>query len=56
MTEAGNCKDCGQTAETRQCEECGKTAIVIDCGHYRQPAEIAASDIDGRAVCDDCAE
>jgi hypothetical protein len=49
------CNVCGVGAESRICAECGYTAVVIDCGHYTQPAEVAA-DAYGRPVCSTCAE
>lgn len=54
MTTITHCSICDVDAETRTCHICGRTATVIDCGHYQQPAEIAA-DEQGRPVCGDCA-
>lgn len=49
------CPDCGEAREYRTCADCGTTAWVIDCGHYAQPAEIAASaHAGGEDVCEDC--
>lgn len=54
MTETTSCPTCHVNAETRTCTDCGKTAVVIDCGHYAQPCEIAASKRDGAPVCEAC--
>jgi len=60
ILEAQVCPHCGQRAEYRVCWECGKRAIVIDCGHYQQPAVIAGGKINGGETehyfCSDCAE
>ena len=42
-TTTERCPHCDVARETRTCADCGATADVIDCGHYEQPAEIAAS-------------
>ena len=47
--------DCGTRREHRTCADCGTEADVIDCGHYQQPAEIAASAYSPHDhVCGDC--
>ena len=49
------CTVCDVDAEERECADCGAVARVIDCGHYAQPAEIAASAYGVHDyVCEDC--
>jgi len=49
------CPDCGEPREDRTCSDCGAQAAVIDCGHYEQPAEIAASQyMPYEYVCERC--
>lgn len=48
------CEDCGKASEHRTCADCDHEADVIDCGHYSQPVEIAASVYGGDPVCDEC--
>jgi len=50
----GYCAACNAKRVTRTCAGCGLIAELIDCGHYEQPAIIAASAIDGRAICAGC--
>ena len=49
------CPDCGTVRETRKCDDCDTTAVVIDCGHYKQPTDIAVSAyLPYFHVCDAC--
>ena len=50
-----SCQSCGQPAELRTCSKCSVTAVVIDCGHFEQPAMIAAG-VTGPPVCGSCAD
>jgi len=48
------CVECDQPCRYLTCVDCGEGAYVIDCGHYQQPAHIAASAHGGDAVCAGC--
>jgi hypothetical protein len=50
------CPACGCRQDERTCTDCGATAIVIDCGHFTQPAQIAGEEMTGEPVCTDCQE
>ena len=50
---AEGCEHCRVKSEARTCENCGDTVIVIDCGHYQQPAYISEDEA-GRMLCRGC--
>jgi hypothetical protein len=54
MNDKTKCPSCGQPAEHRTCDTCGTSAWVLDCGDYRQPAEISADTTTGEHICDMC--
>lgn len=49
-----DCERCGARAARISCDDCGASGVVTDCGHREQPRPIAASQFDGRAVCEGC--